>query len=135
LTYLRLYYITQIILLNRASNNSRNRRIMSFTYIMRPLNSRFDSAGRQKAKLMHNQWSGIETRRSRAINATVVTPLLRMSIARLTIPNRVDQTWLSLLINLFVRRLKKLVLSSAITLVRLNNFLSRRENPIFHTEA
>jgi len=68
---------------NRASNNSRNRRIISFTYIMRPLNSRFDSAGRQKAKLMHNQWSGIETRRSRAINATVVTPMLRMSIARL----------------------------------------------------
>jgi len=79
-----LYYITQIILLNRASNNSRNRRIMSFIYIMRPLNSRFDSVGRQKAKLMHNQWSGIETRRSRAINATVVTPLLQMSIARLT---------------------------------------------------
>jgi len=80
LTYLRLYYITQIILLNLLLN----RRIMSFTYIMRPLNSRFDSAGRQKAKLMHNQWSGIKTRRSRAINATVVTPLLRMSIARLT---------------------------------------------------
>lgn len=70
---------------------------------------------KQKAKLMHNQWSGIETRRSRAINATIVTPLLWMSIARPTtwFP-RGDQTRLSLLINMSVRsRLKKLVLSRA----------------------